>query len=192
MGLIGSTCTALPRRRHVRTDRPPCGTTLPPHTNPSSRRSRTGSTPPACFARKRRRSVGALTRSIRSKIWKQFTVFPFRALNQILSTRASTTSFQRACNELATSFERASTTSFDTNFNNRPISVYRFQRRALTLCPQFCMGIQPGACFPHRPLTLCPQLRMGILIQAIYRNWPIAPPYPVRHPPCRVLPPPPG
>ena len=26
---------------------------------------------------------------------------------------------------------------------NRPISVYRFPRRALTLCPQLCMGISP-------------------------------------------------
>jgi len=30
---------------------------------------------------------------------------------------------------------------------NRPISVYLFPRRALTLCPQLCTGIQPGACF---------------------------------------------
>ena len=26
---------------------------------------------------------------------------------------------------------------------NRPISVYHFPRRALTLCPQLCMGISP-------------------------------------------------
>ena len=31
---------------------------------------------------------------------------------------------------------------------NRPISVYRFPHRALTLCPQLCLGIQPGARFP--------------------------------------------
>ena len=30
----------------------------------------------------------------------------------------------------------------------RPISVDRFPRRALTLCPQLCTGIQPGARFP--------------------------------------------
>jgi len=32
--------------------------------------------------------------------------------------------------------------------SNRPISVFRFPRQALTLCPQLCMGIQSGACFP--------------------------------------------
>jgi hypothetical protein len=69
---------------------------------------------------------------------------------------------------------------------NRPISVYCFRRRALTLCPQLCMGNQPGArcpeqsadalpasrnpvwtfnlapAFPRGALTLCPQLCMGI------------------------------
>ena len=33
---------------------------------------------------------------------------------------------------------------------HRPISVYRFLRRALTLCPQLCIGVQPGARFPAR------------------------------------------
>jgi hypothetical protein len=31
--------------------------------------------------------------------------------------------------------------------SNRPISTYRFPRRALTLCPQLYMGIRPGARF---------------------------------------------
>jgi len=54
--------------------------------------------------------------------------------------------------------------SWRGNQRNAPISVYRFPRRALTLCPQLCMGIQPGARFPVRSaaLTLCPQLCMGI------------------------------
>jgi hypothetical protein len=38
---------------------------------------------------------------------------------------------------------------------NKLISVYRFPRRALTLCPQLCMGIQPG--------NLAPALRLGAL-----------------------------
>jgi hypothetical protein len=46
--------------------------------------------------------------------------------------------------------------------SNRPMPVYRFPRRVLTLCPQFRMGIQPDARFPRRALTLCPQLCMGI------------------------------
>ena len=45
---------------------------------------------------------------------------------------------------------------------NRPISVYHFLRGALTLCPQLCMGIQPGARFPARSADACPQLCMGI------------------------------
>ena len=48
---------------------------------------------------------------------------------------------------------------------NEPISVYRFPRRALTLCPQLCMGIQPGYLapdFPRGALKSCPQLCMGI------------------------------
>jgi len=47
----------------------------------------------------------------------------------------------------------------------RPISVYRLPRRALTLCPQLCMGSHPGARFPAQSadgLTLCPQLCMDI------------------------------
>ena len=43
---------------------------------------------------------------------------------------------------------------------NRPISVYRSPRRALTLCPLLCMGIQLDARFPSRradalPANLC-------------------------------------
>ena len=41
-------------------------------------------------------------------------------------------------------------------FANRPVSVYRFPRRALTLCPQLCMGIQPGARFPARSADALP------------------------------------
>ena len=67
--------------------------------------------------------------------------------------------------------------------NNRPISVHRFPRRALTLCPQLCMGIQPGARFPARsadalPATLYGDLYMcpsyGDVTHAIYQNRPIA------------------
>jgi hypothetical protein len=61
----------------------------------------------------------------------------------------------------------------DTEFN-RPISVYRFQRRALTLCPQLCMGIQPDARFPVRSADALSATLYGHFIQAIYRNRPIA------------------
>ena len=44
---------------------------------------------------------------------------------------------------------------------NRPISVYRFPRRALTLCPQLCMGIQPGARFPSRSADALPATLYG-------------------------------
>ena len=44
----------------------------------------------------------------------------------------------------------------------RPISVYRFPRRALTLCLQLYMGIQPLPAFTRGLPTLCPQLCMGI------------------------------
>jgi len=78
---------------------------------------------------------------------------------------------------------------------NRPVSVYRFPRQALTLCcPQFCMGIQPGARFSARSAdalsatlyghtTWRPLSRAvdalsaalyGHFTQAIYRNRPIA------------------
>ena len=46
---------------------------------------------------------------------------------------------------------------------NGPISVYHFPRRALTLCPQLCMGIQAGARFPARSAdALSATLCMGI------------------------------
>jgi len=48
---------------------------------------------------------------------------------------------------------------------NRLISVYRFPHRALTHCPQLCMGFQPDAL----PATL-----YGHITQVIHRNWPIA------------------
>jgi len=51
---------------------------------------------------------------------------------------------------------------------NRPISVSRFPRRALTLCPQLCMGIQPGARFPARSADALPVTLYGHFIQAIY------------------------
>jgi hypothetical protein len=53
--------------------------------------------------------------------------------------------------------------------NNSPISVYRFPRRALTLCPQFCMGIQPGARFPARSADALLATVYGHFTQAIYR-----------------------
>jgi len=57
--------------------------------------------------------------------------------------------------------------------SNRPISVYLFPRRALTLCPQLCMGIQPGARFPARSADALPATLYGQFTQAIYRNQPI-------------------
>jgi hypothetical protein len=56
---------------------------------------------------------------------------------------------------------------------NRPISVYRFPRRALTLCPQLCMGMQPGARCPARSADALPATLYGYCTQAIYRNRPI-------------------
>jgi hypothetical protein len=56
---------------------------------------------------------------------------------------------------------------------NRTISVYRFRRRALTLCPQLCMGIQPGARFPTRSADALTTTLYGHFTQAIYRNRPI-------------------
>jgi hypothetical protein len=58
-------------------------------------------------------------------------------------------------------------------FGNRPISVYSFPRRALTLCPQLCMGIQPGARFSARSADAFPATLYGHFTQAIYRNRPI-------------------
>jgi len=57
--------------------------------------------------------------------------------------------------------------------HNRPISVYRSPRRALTLCPQLCMGIQPGARFHARSADALPATLYGHLTQAICRNRPI-------------------
>ena len=44
---------------------------------------------------------------------------------------------------------------------NRPISVYRFPRLALTLCPQLCTGSQPGARFPARSADALPATLHG-------------------------------
>jgi len=57
--------------------------------------------------------------------------------------------------------------------NNRPISVYRSPRRALTLCPQLGMVIQPGARFPARSADALPAILYGHFTRAIYRNRPI-------------------
>jgi hypothetical protein len=57
---------------------------------------------------------------------------------------------------------------------NRPISVYRFPLRALTLCPQLCMGIQPDARSPARSADALPATLYGHFNQAMYRNRPIA------------------
>jgi len=56
---------------------------------------------------------------------------------------------------------------------NRPISVYRFPARALTLCPQLSMGVQPGARFPMWSADALPATLYGHFTQAIYRNRPI-------------------
>ena len=56
---------------------------------------------------------------------------------------------------------------------NRPISVHSFLRRALTLCPQLCMGIQPGARFPARSADALPATLYGHFTQAIYQTRPI-------------------
>jgi hypothetical protein len=61
---------------------------------------------------------------------------------------------------------------------NRPIPVYRFSRRALTLCLQLCMGIQPESPdtrLPARSADALPATLYGHFIQAIYRNRPIKP-----------------
>jgi hypothetical protein len=56
---------------------------------------------------------------------------------------------------------------------NRSISVYCTPRRALTLCPQLCMGIQPDAHFPARSADALPATLYGYFTQAIYRNRPV-------------------
>ena len=56
---------------------------------------------------------------------------------------------------------------------NRPISVYRLPLRALTLCPQLCMGIQPGARFPARSANALPATLYGHFSQAMHRNRPM-------------------
>ena len=57
-------------------------------------------------------------------------------------------------------------TDFTCSFQ-RPISVYRFPRRALTLCPQLCMGIQPDARFSARSADALPATLYGHFTQAI-------------------------
>jgi hypothetical protein len=39
--------------------------------------------------------------------------------------------------------------------DNRPISINLFPRRALTLCPQLCMGTPPGTRFPALGVHAC-------------------------------------
>jgi len=56
---------------------------------------------------------------------------------------------------------------------NAPISVYRFPRRAPTLCPQLSMGIQLGARFPARGADALTVTLYGHVTQAMYRNRPI-------------------
>jgi len=60
--------------------------------------------------------------------------------------------------------------------SNRPISlrVYFRPRRALTLCPQLYIGIQPGARFPARSADALPTTLYGHFTQAINRNRPIS------------------
>jgi hypothetical protein len=57
--------------------------------------------------------------------------------------------------------------------SNIPISVYHFPGRVLTLCPQLCMGIQPGARFPARSIDAFPATLYGHFTQAIYQIRPI-------------------
>jgi len=45
--------------------------------------------------------------------------------------------------------------------SNWPVSVHRFPHRALTLCPQLCMDIQPGARFPARSADALPATHIG-------------------------------
>jgi hypothetical protein len=69
---------------------------------------------------------------------------------------------------------------------NRASSVCRFPCRALTLCPQLCMGIQPGARFPAWSAHALPATLYGHFTQAINRNRPIAP-HDVASVICQVL-----
>jgi len=62
--------------------------------------------------------------------------------------------------------------SYDVAINTL-LSVYPFPRRTLTLCPQLCMGIQPGTCLPARSAEALPATLCGYFTQAIYRNRPI-------------------
>jgi hypothetical protein len=55
----------------------------------------------------------------------------------------------------------------------RPISVYSFPRRALTLCPQLCMGMQPGARCPAQSADALSATLHGHFTETIYRNRPI-------------------
>jgi hypothetical protein len=57
---------------------------------------------------------------------------------------------------------------------NRPVSVYCFPRRALTLCPKLRMGIQPGARFPARSADALPATLYGHFTPVIHRNRPVA------------------
>ena len=56
----------------------------------------------------------------------------------------------------------------------RPISVYRCPRRALTLRPQLCIGIQSGARFPAWSADALSAALYGHFTPAIYRNRPIS------------------
>jgi hypothetical protein len=53
------------------------------------------------------------------------------------------------------------------------MSVHRFPRRVLTLFPQLCMGIEPGARFPARSADPLPATLYGHFTRAVYRNRPI-------------------
>jgi hypothetical protein len=55
----------------------------------------------------------------------------------------------------------------------RPISVYRFPRRALALYPQLCMGIPAGARFVAQSADALPATLYGHFTQTIYSNRPI-------------------
>jgi hypothetical protein len=50
---------------------------------------------------------------------------------------------------------------------NRPTSVHRFLHRALSLCPQLCMGIQPGARFPAQSTDALSATMYGHSTEAI-------------------------
>jgi len=50
---------------------------------------------------------------------------------------------------------------------DRPIWVHRLPRRALTLCPQLCMGIPSDARFPAWSADALPATLYGHLTQAM-------------------------